>query len=164
MKKAAVALVLILALVLSGCALLYKKATPKTFSKAGMSITLTSDFVEKEHVSFTVVYSSTESAVLVIKEEFSLAQDFEGFDDLTLSEYCQLVIDNNKINAEVKTDNDLTYYENEYTANGKEYKYFCPVLKSDDAFWFFQFYCEKGIYDKHADSFIEWTKSIKFDS
>lgn len=159
MKKTSLALTLVLALFLSGCSFLFKEAEPKTFTKAGMSITLTSDFTESKQVPFTSYYMSEDALVFTLKEEFTL---LEGFSDYTLNEYCQLVIDNGQKAATIQTEDGLTYFVFDNSANGNDYSYFCTVYKATDAFWLVQFACLKEDYDKFADKFKEWAKTVSF--
>jgi hypothetical protein len=152
---------LFIILTLPGCSFLAGKPEAKDFSKAGMTITLTDEFYEKEMRSYTVCYDSTNIAVFALKEEFTLLQGLENY---SLSDYCKLVINNNGKDCSVQEDNDLTYFVLDYTANGKNYKYFCPVFKGTDAFWLVQFSCVSDDYDEYLDDFIKWAKSIKFSA
>ena len=68
--SAALVLTLLCSCLLCGCSLF--QASPKTFTKSGMSITLTDDFTERDYVSYTAVYDSQYVAIFAIKEEFSL--------------------------------------------------------------------------------------------
>ena len=47
------------------------KAKDKTFEKAGMQITLTTAFSEKEYIGQTACYQSSKVIVTAIKEEFT---------------------------------------------------------------------------------------------
>ena len=64
-------------------------AGDKTFSVNEMDITLTSQFKEVTVQGFTAAYDSKNVAVLVLREDFSLA---ENFGDYSLEEYGQLVL------------------------------------------------------------------------
>ncbi|MDD4124894.1 MAG: hypothetical protein PHW77_04115 [Eubacteriales bacterium] len=160
MKKAAVAFFLVLALTLSGCSFLLKEASSKTFTKAGLSITLTDAFYESEYITYTAFYSMADVAVFTLKEEFTL---LEGFENYSLNEYCQLVISNNGKSSSVQEDDNLTYFVYENIANGKNFSFFCSVYKSGDAFWLVQFTCLNDKYDEYYDDFITWAKSVKFE-
>lgn len=134
---------LALVLALSGCGLI-GSAKAKDFTKAGLTITLTEAFVEKEHISFTSVYESPSIAVVVLKEEFSIV----GGDDYTLFEYADLVIDANNLDAISDFYQGLVYFSYETSANGKDYSYTATVFQGSDAYWLVQFGCET---DKVAD-------------
>ena len=74
---------------LAGCQFF---STPdKEFSKAGMSITLTSDFAETEVVTQTATYQSKDSVVMALKEEFTLFEELGISSDMTLGEYAELI-------------------------------------------------------------------------
>lgn len=144
-----------------GCAFADEKVADKTFSKAGMSITLTDEFVEKDRVSYAACYDSQNVAIFVIKEEFSIVEDLK---DYAVEEYANLVIQNNGLeNCEVVNDDGLIYFIHDYVSNGKNYKYFDVVLKSNDAFWMFQFSCENDNFDALRPNFVKWVKSVSFD-
>ena len=162
MKKI-VCLSLCLAFVLSGCSFLggnYLNAKDKTFSKAGMSIVLTDKFSEKEMVSYTATYDSQRVAVLTLKEEFDLA---EGASDLTLDEYAQFVLDNNNLEADIKTKGGLVTFEYDKQVSGKHIQYFAAVYKASDAFWLVQFGCEADQYEELSDLILKWAKSVTFE-
>ena len=72
----------------------------KTFTKAGLSITLTAGFTEKEMMSKTAYYESKSAIVTVLKEEFSLFESVNISTDISLREYAQLVITQNMLEAE----------------------------------------------------------------
>ena len=63
---------------------LYGQPDPKTFSGEGMQITLNDDFYQIPQDDFTLCYGSADVAILILKEEFYLA---DGFGDYTLEEY-----------------------------------------------------------------------------
>ena len=158
MKKAAI-LSLILSAVLifsTSCGVLDFLKEDKTFTKSGMSITLTESFYEKENAAYTAYYESPMILVFAIKEELSY---FEGM-NLTLNEYAQLVIYNNNLSCEVIEDNDLTYFIFEKSVNGKNYLYFASVYKSDDAYWLIQFACESANYEELKEAIIKYAQSV----
>lgn len=142
----------VLAVSLSGC------VKSKTFSKAGMSISLTSEFTEKDIVSQTVYYESRKCIVTALKEEFSLLPNY------SLSEYTDTVKSNNKLTAEshVREGKDYMYFTYEKTASGKNFYYLATTHKSDDAFWLIQFICEQSDKDKYNDKFLGWADTITF--
>ena len=162
MKKTAIfSFMLAIVLVFStGCGVFDFLKSDKTFSKSGMSITLTESFYEKENVAYTAYYESPLILVFAIKEDLSY---FEGM-NLTLSDYAQLVIYNNSLSCDVIEDNDLTYFIFEKEVNGKNYLYFAPVYKSSDAYWLIQFACESANYEELKDTIIKYAQSVTFDS
>ncbi|MBO7297734.1 MAG: hypothetical protein J6U60_01650, partial [Clostridia bacterium] len=80
-------------LVLCGCDS-GSKETSKKFEKAGLTITLTTEFHEKEHVEYTAYYASDKMIVVTIKEAFTsfekLGKDAEM---MSVEEYARLVLD-----------------------------------------------------------------------
>ena len=139
-----------------------KTPEAKTFSSDGMSITLTDEFRETDIKNYTVAYDSRNVAVFALKESFSLA---EGFEDYTLKEYADAVIQANKLSgAETKTADGLTYFEYEFTnpETKDTYHYFSCVYKTDDAFWLIQFTTLSENMDLYAVQMKEWAKSVTF--
>lgn len=135
-----------------------EKIVPQTFSREGMSITLTSDFMYVPQENFTACYGNEDYSVLAIKEEFSLFSE-----KITLDEYADLVL------AEMP-DVELTEYEGlqcfEYAAEGGggvEYCYFATVFETEDAFWLIQFATETEKYEEIFPDFVQWAKTITFE-
>jgi len=164
MKKIlSICLVFILTMtLLTGCAfktLLDKISPPeeKTFTKSGMSITLTDDFYEKEYVSFTSAYESEKIAVFTLKEEFTLF----GGANYSLKEYAELVTQANMLSATVKTKDDLTYFAYDKEVNGKDFHYTAFVYKGSDAYWLIQFACVKDQAEKLEKDIFAYAASVK---
>ena len=65
---------------------------------------------------------------------------------------------------EIKTEDDLTYFEYSKMPESIEYSYFVTVHKTDDAFWYFTFTCEKSLMKDYRPTFEKWARSIVFDS
>lgn len=159
MKKRYIALAMmicVIAVALCGCF-----ESDKEFSKAGMTITLTSNFVEKEHVSQTAYYESTTSIVTVLKESFS---SVSGFKDYTLEQYTDAVLKANGLKAEITKYDDKEYYSFTYekNINGKDFYYFATTFKGPDAFWLIQFACTTSNKDRFQANFVKWADSVKF--
>lgn len=155
--------VAMLSSVMFGCVFktLFGEPELKDFTKAGMTITLTSDFTEKDLVNQTAYYTSETVIVTALKEEKSLFEEANINID-TLTEYAELVIENNNANSTVTEENGATYFIYEAEANGKEFKYYASVFKTDDAFWLVQFACEKDDFDSNKTQFAEYASSVKF--
>jgi len=139
------------------------KAKPKEFTKAGMTISLTSDFNEKEIASQTAYYESQKYIVMVLKEEFTIFESVGISTDISVKEYAELVIGNNMMATAIEEKDNLTFFKFEKTINGKQFSYFATVHKSSDAFWLIQFACESKNAEDSQDLFIEWGQTIKFD-
>lgn len=160
MKTIRVIAALLLIISLSACSLAILDPSPRTFSKAGLEITLDDSFTEKEHNSYTALYDSASAGVVILKEEFSLFPNVDT-DNMSVSEYATLVIQTNNRDAEVKEKDSLVYFVFEAQANGKNFTYFCPVFKASDAFWLVQFFCTTENYASMESQFFSWAKTIK---
>ena len=144
---------------------IFSNQTPevKTFSSDGLTITLTNAFRKTDIGNYTVVYDSKNVAVFALEEPF---ESVDGFEDYTLEQYADLLIQVNNVNAETKTVDGLTCFE--YEAANPEtndvYQYFSYVYKTNDAFWMVQF----ATLDKDAESYsqqiTEWAKSVEFSN
>lgn len=159
---AALALILLSSCLLCGCSLF--EASPKTFSKAGMSITLTDRFSEKEYVSFTSVYDSQYVAVFVLKEEFSLLED-AGLSvgrNSTAEAYANLIIQLNNLNVAPEEKDGFLTYTYQKDVNGDNYTYYAFVFKSEDAFWTFQFTTKTDQFEDQESNILTYAKSISF--
>ena len=140
-----------------------KTPDPKDFSSNGMTITLTDEFVKTDVENYTVAYDSKNVAVFALKEAFALA---DGFQDYTLEQYGNLVLQNNNLSSSKIEDMEvLTGFESEFTNPDTKdtYKYFSFVYKSNDAFWLVQFATLTENVDEYSSKIIEWAKTISFE-
>lgn len=140
-----------------------KTPDPKDFSSNGMTITLTDEFVKTDVENYTVAYDSKNVAVFALKEAFTLA---EGFQDYTLEQYGNLVLQNNNLSSsKLQNLEGLTEFEYEFTNPDTKdtYKYFSFVYKSNDAFWLVQFATLTENVDECSSKIIEWAKTISFE-
>ena len=132
----------------------------KKFSKAGVTITLTDKFIEKELVSQTAYFESTQMVVTLLKEEFTL---LAGLENWTLKKYAETTISGNGLTAEVvETEKSYVYFEYEKTVSGNDYKYLATCHKADDAFWLIQFGCFSKNYDKLQEDMFKYADSVTF--
>ena len=139
------------------------ESNTKEFSSKGMSITLTDEFVKADIENFTVTYDSKKVAVFALKEEFTLVQ---GFEDYTLEQYGNLVIQNNRLSSsKLESIDGLIGFDYEFTnPDTKEtYKYLSFVYKSSDAFWLVQFATLIENADEYSSKIVEWAKTISFE-
>jgi len=140
-----------------------KNTKPKDFSYNGMNITLTDEFVKTDIENYTIAYGSKNVAIVALKEAFTLV---DGFQDYTLEQYGNLVLQNNNLSSsKIKNIEGLVGFEYEFTnPNTKEiYKYFSFVYKSNDAFWLVQFATLTEDVDEYSSRIIEWAKTISFE-
>ena len=139
-------------------------AKEKVFSKGGMSITLTDAFQEGKYYGLTAYYESEDNTVSAMREDFSVLQEAGVSTELTLEEYAQTFLEENKLTAEIKTEDGITYFTYEKNIDDIDYLYFESVYRTDSSYWLFQFVCEKKSYSKFSGLFLQWAKSIRFDS
>lgn len=140
-----------------------KTPDPKDFSSNGMTIKLTDEFVKTDVENYTVAYDSKNVAVFALKEAFALA---DGFQDYTLKQYGNLVLQNNNLSSSKIEDKEgLIGFEYEFTNPDTKdtYKYFSFVYKSNDAFWLVQFATLTENVDEYSSKIIEWAKTISFE-
>lgn len=163
MKKLIAVLLIILVAVSTAACRSPKDAEDKTFTYEEMSITLTTGFTEKQYEGYTVCYDSSEAAV------FTLRESKDEFDEgITFDEYVEGV---KKVNAsrgfeltETKSQDGLTSFEYRYTNTEQEieYRFLTTLHEASDAFWIVQFVSPSELYDKYAESFVKWAKTVTF--
>ena len=140
-----------------------KSPEPKDFSSNGMTITLTYEFIQTDIENYTVAYDSKDVAVFALKESFTLV---EGFQDYTLEQYRNLVLQNNNLSSsKIKDKEGLTGFEYEFTNPDTKdvYKYFSFVYKSNDAFWLVQFATLADNVDDYSSRIFNWAKTVSFE-
>lgn len=154
---ASVSVALAFIFALAGCS--FFQAKEKTFEKAGMSITLTSEFVEKEIVSQTVYYESRSVIVMALKEEFSA---YPGVADYSLERYTNMTISGNNLDAQYqqREGQNYLYFSYQRSSSGKTFYYLATTHKMSDAFWLIQFACVAEDKDKYSEQFLQWADTI----
>lgn len=140
-------------------------ASAKTFEKAGMQITLTSKFTEKEYISMTAYYESADAIVTVVKESFTDVAS-AGLEINTLDEYTDVVLSNNGLNSSKLTreNQEYIYFTYEKSVSGKDFYYLATTHKSSDAYWLIQFACVKDKKEQFTETFLGYADSITFVS
>lgn len=143
-----------------GCAFLEQ---PKTFSKAGASITLTNFFVEKEYVTMTAYYESPQMIVTLLREEFTM---LDGLEDWTLAYYAEKTIEVNRLTGATVSFSEDGYASFEYVkeVSGNSYSYFATCHKTENSFWLIQFGTLSKNYAKLYDTILEYAGTITFDA
>ena len=84
---------------------------------------------------------------------------------MTVKEYAELIVNDNKFDTEIKEDGTFVYFEHviKNTDDADEtFKYFSAVYKSDEAFWLIHFGCTEENYDTNRESFATYAKSVSF--
>ena len=138
----------------------FGESNEKTFSKAGMTITLNESFQEKEHSDFTVLFQSKRTMVMAYKEEFAVLEDLEIPLDISLRDYAEQIAANNNINSIVKETDGLTCFEYELTVDGKDYYYLVVFYRGQDAYWTVNYVCETKRYSEYSPLFFKWANSV----
>ena len=135
-------------------------AESQTFACQDLRITLTEDFVPAEAEGYTACYSAGDTAVFVLREDFSA---MEGFEELSLADYGAMVLANNGLQGTVKEDGGLTTFEAfAADAAGTEFYYYCGLYKGSDAFWMVQITTAAQKPEKAAAQYRQWLESVTF--
>ena len=139
-------------------------AKEKTFSKEGLTITLTDAFKEKEMEGFAVAYDSPTVAVFAIKEGYDLFDDAE---DMTLEEYGALVYaaNSSKTKDAPAQKNGVYCMEYDFTnpEENESFHYVVAVYKGSDAFWTISIACRTDDFSKLESDMFAYAKSVKVD-
>ena len=138
----------------------------QTFGKAGMSITLTDAFYEKDHVAYTACFTSDDIAVFTLREEYSLFEHTDFSSATSLEEYAGLVWSSNQFQGTVPlvTDGDLQYFEYDFISNGNEYTYRTYVFKDAEGFWLVQFATFTSSFEALQDTIHSYAATVTFDA
>jgi hypothetical protein len=131
------------------------------FSKAGMTITLTQDFHEKDVVSQTATYLSTKYIVISLKEDFQTMAQYNVSTDISLSEYAEAIIANNSISTTIEGNEIRPYFVYSRKVNGKDFTYLAMVYRGSDAYWVLTFACESKNFASAQTQFMKWADTVK---
>lgn len=146
---------------LSGCS----SNSGKTYSKNGISITMSSGFNEKDSDSVTYYLESNDVAFTALKEETAMFTE-KGVTVSSLDNYIELILKANKItDSQVTTLSDGKYklFTYEKNINEKDYFYTEVAVKGTDAYWRCIFACNKNDKNKYESKFINWAQTINVD-
>lgn len=147
--------------VLTGCQIRFFFEKEETFTNEGLSITLTNNFYEKEHIAFTSYYESSNMMVVVIKENYSILSSVGITKDSSLENYLKTVILANKHDSSVKEEDDITYFDYVSSESGKDFKYVVTAVKGSEAFYLVQFCVVEDTYDDYKDDIFKYAKSLE---
>ena len=150
---------MLFSVMLSGCS-----ETEKTFSGAGVTITLNDTFIEKTVVQAPFYLESQNQIFMSLRES---KDTLASVGITTLDQYISAVLKNGNKTAEVfdKTEGDLNYKYAYYEAsvNDQDFGYMLLVLESDGYFYSMNFGCVSSKLDKYKDQFFDWAKTIKVE-
>ena len=141
-----------------------KPLSQKTYKKDGFSITMDKGFIEKDYITFTYYFESTDSVVTTLKEEYELLAQIGLTQDTSNEEYLEFVLMVNELeDNEILTDKNsgIKYIEYQKTVSGKDFYYLAVSVKGEDAFWFCNFACENKNKSKFKDKFLKWADTIE---
>ena len=159
-QLSAISLILVICtlfLTLVGCASLEPK--DKSFSKAGMTITLNTSFTEQDIVTQTAYYVSQKAIVTALKEDGSTIADY------TVTDYAKVVCEVNELPGdEIVTKDGYAEFTYEKEVSGKDYFYYARCFKNGTDFWLIQFACETKNTEEYKATFEKWASSVTFDS
>lgn len=165
----AVAVILgILAGVAGGMALTRPAAEEETpviaerrFTCEELQITLSNTFTETEAAGYDACYSSGETAVFLMREDFS---DREDFEELTVADYGAMVLAANGTDQSVtlEEENGLTTFDMILTDSltGETFLYYCGLYKGQDAFWMVQITTLAEGASDDLSTFHQWLESV----
>ena len=165
MKKFLKGMVVSIFICFSFCFVSCGESKPKTFtSDAGLLITLTDDFYEKSMVSQTLYLESQKAIFVALKEDFSSFSNL-GYntESMTLMDYANLVIANNKLDITATENDGLVTFNYSKDVSGKDFYYKAYVFRGDDAFWLCQFACENSNKTTYDNQFDTWAKTIQIN-
>ena len=168
MKKTVLMILAVVCLLLCGCR--SKNDEPvmpvaKTFSAAGMNLTLTEDFGEKQHAAYTAYYESEDLLVLAVKEEYTLFENTDFSAQTSPERYADLVWKSNQMEGDLllQENDDLLWFEYDRHVNGVDYRYRAYVFKANDGFWLVQFAARADRYAELSSTIAGYGASVYFD-
>lgn len=137
-------------------------ANPKTFSEAGLTITLPGNFRKVRNDTATVSYSHGDTVVFAIKETYAETPFLES---LTLKEFGDAgrEVYGEYLPTALVQEDGLTYFTYKATIEGDSYTYLVLLFKTTDAFWQVQLACPTKEYSETFPDFMEWAKTIHFE-
>ena len=159
MKKF-LALLLVTVLLLAGCSV-----SPKTFTTAGVSLTLDSSFIDftnsKQNTEqYPFLYANNKIGILGVQEnKAELAVDFG---EHTTESYAELISDLYELNATVQHKDGFCYYNYNATIDGESYTYLCIFMDAGADFWNLQGYCLAADYAEYQETIWNFLTSAVF--
>ncbi len=151
---------LVISFFLAGCEF---NVPDKDYDLKGIKVTLEEGLKEQELEGQTLYLQGLDIEFSALKETFEDLSKSDITKDSTETDYAKKVIESNKLNSEIITKDDTTYFTYEKELNGKKYFYLASVHKSDDAFWLIHYACLSKNKEKYEPKFLTWDKTVKFD-
>ena len=167
MKKKILFILLSLCLMLCGCAEEEEPVGPaaKEFVSAGLHVTMTDAFTEKQHAAYTFYAESADLLVLGLKEEYTLFENTDFSAQTSPEQYAALVWHGNQLEGDVplESDDELLWFDYEKHVNGADYRYRAYVFKDNEGFWLLQFAARAEEFPALAQSMGEYALTVYFD-
>lgn len=141
----------------------FENKQPKAFETADVRITLTEEFEKEDGAEYAwahAYYYSRDVEVIIEKEPLSFVNSFKEY---SLEQYARLVMQNNDLDCELKTEDGFVYCEFEDTDNnGLVYYTYMYFYRSDNAFWRVRFCTLSEQLEKYDELIPEWAGSVEF--
>lgn len=168
MYKKLFLMILTLCLLLCGCGAEDEApAAPVAteFTAAGMHLTLTDAFAEKQHAAYTLYAESENLLVLGLKEEYTLFENTDFSAQTSPEQYAALVWNANQLEGELSLNDDgeLLWFEYDNHVNGADYRYRAYVYKDHEGFWLLQFAARTSEFDALSAQMHGYAASVYFD-
>ena len=162
MKKILCLLLIVLTFGLTSCG-----SNEKTFTKEGVTITLTSEFYETKNSPYPVAYNSVKVGFIANKEKLSNFTRYDFSDKTNPKPYAELVISNSGITPShelinEKTNNDAYFAYTDYTSDesGISYHFLLVCMLGEEYAYCMNFGTAASDFDTYKDQMMAYAKTI----
>lgn len=141
----------------------YNKALPantQVFTLDGITLTLPDDFEEVPDQQWPLFYNGYIFA-MVVREPFSAHPTLK---DMSLDEYCTALIESKDLEATVRFQGGLHWFDYGVDIPDTEQRlyHFVVVYKDSTVFWIVEFSCDSRAAVRYRPFFAQWAKMIEF--
>ena len=151
-----ISMILLTSILLCGCG----GEKNQTITSNGLTMTIPASMKDiTEDSGYTFAYASNKQPVIGLYEEKSIFLSY-GL-DLTLEEYCDLVIQGNSLDAAPTEVNGLLTFRFDSVVNGETYSYLAAVFENTDAFWLIQCSSKSADFDGYYENFLNYLGSVQ---
>ena len=135
----------------------------KTFTKNGLTLTLTNQFKDVDPDNYIAFYESDDVMVGTFRDPFGQGPG-ESIEGVTLEEYGWGLLKTNEETArsQLEKDGDLYYFVFDDIFDRRYYTYVTYVYQYDGAFWYVDFITEKENAEEYRDEISKWAKTVTF--